>query len=151
MLRDHFVPDIRSSGCRRQIGKVASRIPPGRSMVVTVLTISVTFPGLSERSKERSLMSVFTLDKDHPLIKAGLRSIHIVQRVELGLKPGDVVFEFPYGRIVDTGMACRRERIIPPGVDIMTIHKEAIAARASRNVVGQEVEHSKVLQFRRVV
>ena len=96
-------------------------------------------------------MSVFTLDKDHPLIKAGLRSIHIVQRVELGLKPGDVVFEFPYGRIVDTGMACRRERVIPPGVDIMTIRKEAIAARASRNVVGQEVEHSKVLQFRRVV
>src|SRR5271168_4516764 len=72
-------------------------------------------------------MSVFTLDKEHPLTKAGLRFVHVVEKVEFGLKPGDVVFEFPYGRIVDNGMACRREGIIPPGVEIMTIHKEAIA------------------------
>jgi hypothetical protein len=83
-------------------------------------------------------MSMFTLDKDHPLTRAGLRFVHAVQKAELGLQPGDVVFEFPYGRIVDTGMACRRERIIPPGVDIMTIHKEAIAARASFNEAGHE-------------
>jgi hypothetical protein len=76
-------------------------------------------------------MSVFTLDKDHPLTRAGLRFVHVGQKAELGLEPGDVVFEFPCGRIVDTGMACRRERIIPPRIDIMTIHKEAIAARAS--------------------
>ena len=60
-------------------------------------------------------MRVFTLDKGHPLTRAGLRFVHVVQKAELGLQPGDVVFEFPYGRIVDTGMACRRERIIPPG------------------------------------
>ena len=40
-------------------------------------------------------MSVFTLDKEHPLTKAGLRFVHVVEEVELGLKPGDVVFEFP--------------------------------------------------------
>jgi hypothetical protein len=96
-------------------------------------------------------MSVFTLDKDHPLTKAGLRFVHVVQKVEFGLQPGDVVFEFPYGRIVDTGMACRRERIIPPGVDTMTIHKEAIAARASRNEAEQEGEHRNRLPFRRAV
>ena len=90
-------------------------------------------------------------DEKHPLTKAGLRFVHVVEQVELGLKPGDVVFEFPYGRIVDTGMACRRERIIPPGVEIMTIHKEAIAARASYNRQGQEGEHRNVLQFRRAV
>ena len=78
-------------------------------------------------------MSVFTLGKEHPLTKAGLRFVHVVEKVELGLKPGDVVFEFPYGRIVDNGVTCPRERIIPPGVDIMTIHKEAITARASCN------------------
>ena len=94
-------------------------------------------------------MSVFTLDKEHPLTRAGLRFIYVVEKVELGLKPGDVVFEFPYGRIVDTGMACRRERIVPPGVDIMTIHKEALAARASRGEAEQEMEHRKILQFRR--
>jgi hypothetical protein len=94
-------------------------------------------------------MSVFTLDKDHPLTKAGLRFVRVVQKAEPGLQPGDVVFEFPYGRIVDTGMACRRERIVPPGVDIMTIHKEALAARASRDEAEQEMEHRKSLQFRR--
>jgi hypothetical protein len=101
--------------------------------------------------KSCTLMSVFTLDKDHPLTKAGLRIIHVVQKVEGGLRPGDVVFEFPYGRIVDTGMACRRERIIPTGVDIMTIHKEAIAARASCNEQEQEVKRINVSQFRRAV
>ena len=78
-------------------------------------------------------MSVFTLDKDHPLTKAGLRFVRVVQKAEPGLQPGDVVFEFPYGRIVDNGVRCRRERIIPPSVDIMTIHKAAITARASCN------------------
>ena len=58
-------------------------------------------------------MSVFALDKDHPLTKAGLRVVHVLQKVELGLQPGYVVFEFPFGRIVDTGMACRRDGIIP--------------------------------------
>ena len=43
-------------------------------------------------------MSRDTLDKEHPLTKAGLRFVHVVEKVELGLKPGDVVFEFPYGR-----------------------------------------------------
>jgi hypothetical protein len=96
-------------------------------------------------------MSVFTLDKEHPLTKAGLRFVHVVEKVELGLKPGDVVFEFPYGRIVDNGMACRRERIIPPDVEIMTIHKEAIAARVACNKQGQEGKDIKVVQFRRAV
>ena len=40
-------------------------------------------------------MAVFTLDKEDPLTKAGLRFVHVVEKVELGLKPGDVVFEFP--------------------------------------------------------
>ena len=94
-------------------------------------------------------MAVFTLDKEHPLAKAGVRFVHVVEEVELGLQPGDVVFEFPYGRIVDTGMACRRERIIPPGVEIMTIHKEAIAARASCDKQGEEAKHINMLPFRR--
>jgi hypothetical protein len=94
-------------------------------------------------------MAVFTLDKEHPLAKAGLRFVHVVEKVEAGLKPGDVVFEFPYGRIVDTGMACRRERIIPPAVDIMTIHKEAIAARTYCDKQGQEGKHTNILPFKR--
>ena len=93
-------------------------------------------------------MAVFTLDKEHPLAKAGVRFVHVVEEVELGLQPGDVVFEFPYGRIVDTGMACRRERIIPPGVEIMTIHKEAIAARASCDKRRQEGKHINILPVR---
>ena len=94
-------------------------------------------------------MAVFTLSKEHPLAKAGLRFVHVVEKVEAGLKPGDVVFEFPYGRIVDNGMACRRERIIPLGVEIMTIHKEAVAARSSCSKQRQEENDVNLLQFRR--
>ena len=59
--------------------------------------------------------------------------------------------EFPYGRIVDNGMACRREGIIPPGIEIITIHKEALAARASCNKQGQEGKQINVSQFKRAV
>ena len=77
-------------------------------------------------------MSVFKLANEHPLANAGLECIHVVERAELGLRPGDIVFEFPFGRIVDTGLACRREGIIPPSVEIMTVHKEATRFRHRR-------------------
>jgi hypothetical protein len=83
-------------------------------------------------------MSMFKLADEHPLTKAGLRCVEIVEETELGLRSGDVVFEFPFGRIVDTGMACRRYGIIPLEVDLLTIQKEAAAARAgSRSKVRQ--------------
>jgi hypothetical protein len=53
---------------------------------------------------------VFKLADEHPLTKAGLRCVYVVEKAELGLRPGDIVFEFPFGRIVDTGMACRSQR-----------------------------------------
>ena len=96
-------------------------------------------------------MSVFKLANEHPLTKAGLRCAHIVEKAELGLRPGDVVFEFPFGRIVDTGMACRRHGIIPLGVDIQIIHKEAAAARAACTEQGREVKRTNVLPFRQAV
>ena len=96
-------------------------------------------------------MSVFTLDKEHQLTRAGLRCIHVVEKAELGLRPGDIVFEFPLGHIVDTGMACRRDGIIPPEIDIMTIHKEANATRAACNQEAQEGKGINVLPFRRAV
>ena len=94
-------------------------------------------------------MAVFNLADEHPLTKAGLRCVHLVETAEQGLRLGDVVFEFTFGRIVDTGMACRRHGIIPPSVDLLTVHKEASAVRAARNQQGQEVEHPDVLPFRR--
>ena len=78
-------------------------------------------------------MLMFKLADEHPLTKAGLRCIHVVEKAGLGLRSGDIVFEFPLGHIVDTGMACRRDGIIPPEIDIMTIHKEANATRADCN------------------
>lgn len=119
-------------------------------MMVTPFTKFGILLAALQRPKWLLPMAVFTLDKEHPLAKAGLRFVHVVEKVELGLKLGDVVFEFPYGRIVDTGMACRRERIIPPGVEIMTIHKEAVAARASCNKQGQEGKHITILPFSQV-
>jgi len=96
-------------------------------------------------------MSVFKLADEHPLTKAGLRCVRVVERVEPGLAPGDIAFEFPFGRIVDTGMACRSHGIIPPGVDILTIHKEATAARAACKEQGQELKRPNVLPYRRRV
>jgi hypothetical protein len=96
-------------------------------------------------------MSVFKLADKHPLTKAGLRCIQIVEKAELGLRPGDVVFEFPFGRIVDTGMACRRDGIIPPEIELLNIHKEATAARAACNEQGQAVKSIDVLPLRQAV
>jgi hypothetical protein len=94
-------------------------------------------------------MSAFKLADEHPLTKAGLRRFYLVERAERDLRLGDVVFEFPFGRIVDTGMACRRDGLIPFGVDIWTIHKEATAARAACNEQGQAVKGTNVLPLRR--
>jgi hypothetical protein len=94
-------------------------------------------------------MSVFKLGDDHPRTKAGLRSVHLIETGERGLRVGDVVFEFPFGRIIDTGMACRRDGIIPPGVDLMDVHKGATAARAARQEQRHEKNRTIVLPFRR--
>jgi hypothetical protein len=94
-------------------------------------------------------MSVFKLANDHPLTKAGLRCVHLVETAQRGLRLGDVVFEFQLGRIVHTGMACRRDGIIPPGVDLMDVHKEATAAREACNEQRQEPKPTSVFPFRR--
>ena len=91
-------------------------------------------------------MSVFKLADDHPLTKAGLRCVDLVETAERGLRLGDVVFEFPFGHIVHTGMACKREGIIPLGVDLMSVHKEATAVRTACNEQGQEVKRIHVLR-----
>ena len=93
-------------------------------------------------------MAVFKLADEHPLTKAGLRRFYLVETAERGLRLGDVVFEFPFGRVVDTGMACRRDGIVPPGLDLMTIHKEATAVRAAASEQRREVEGVNLLPFR---
>jgi len=93
-------------------------------------------------------MSVFKLADDHPLTKAGLRFGHLMETAERGLRVGDVVFQFPFGHIIDTGMACRRDGIIPPGVDLMDVHKEATAARSARREQSQGENRTIVLPFR---
>ena len=94
-------------------------------------------------------MAFFKLADEHPLTKAGLRRLYLVETAERGLRLGDVVFEFPFGRVVDTGMACRRDGIVPPGLDLMTVHKEATAVRAAASEQRREVEGVNVLPFRR--
>jgi hypothetical protein len=92
-------------------------------------------------------MAVFKPADEHPLIKAGLRRLYLVETAERGLRLGDVVFEFPFGRVIDTGMACRREGIIPPAVDLMSVHKEATAVRSAYAERGQEVENRERAAF----
>jgi hypothetical protein len=59
-------------------------------------------------AQELLVMSMFKLADEHPLTKAGSALCIHRRETELGLRTGDVVFEFPFDRIVDTGMACRR-------------------------------------------
>jgi hypothetical protein len=106
---------------------------------------------LFQRTKSCSPMAVFKLADEHPLTKAGLRCVQVVEEAGPGLRVGDIVFDFPFGRIIDTGMACRRYGIIPPDVDLLTIHKEATAARAACNEQGQAVKGINVLPSRRAV
>jgi hypothetical protein len=68
-------------------------------------------------------MSVFTLDKDHPLTRAGLRFVHAGQKAELGRQPGDVVLEFPYG------LYCR--------------HRHGLSAGANNSAGGRHHDHSQ--------
>jgi hypothetical protein len=94
-------------------------------------------------------MAVFKLADEHPLTKAGLRCVQAVEEAGPGLRVGDIVFEFPFGRIIDTGMACRRDGIIPAGVDLMDVHKEATAVRATSEERGAGVNRTNVFPFRR--
>lgn len=94
-------------------------------------------------------MAVFKLADEHPLTKAGLRCVQVVEEAGPRLRGGDIVFEFRFGRIIDTGMACRRDGIIPSGVDLMDVHKEAVGARAACNEQRQEPKRINVVPFRR--
>jgi hypothetical protein len=76
-------------------------------------------------------MSITKLHPDHPLSKAGLQHISVVRQLDVGLKPGDVVFHFPHGKMIVTkdenGMLKmpRRENIIPEGVNNGLVFQEA--------------------------
>jgi hypothetical protein len=94
-------------------------------------------------------MSVFKLADNHPLTQAGLRRIHLVETAERGLRVGDVVFEFAFGRIIDTGMACRRNGVIPPGLDLMDVHKQATSVRAASKEHPEEAKPTIALPFKR--
>jgi hypothetical protein len=96
-------------------------------------------------------MSIFELANEHPLAKAGLRCVHLVEESEPGLRLGEIVFEFPFGRIVDTGMACRRDGIIPLGVDLMAVHKEALAIRAASREISEKLAAINILPLRRTI
>lgn len=73
------------------------------------------------------------LHKDHPLTKFGLQHVRIVRMPEVGARPGDVIFQFPHGKMVvwsdDNGMLRmpRREHIIPEGVNNAVVWQEAKA------------------------
>jgi hypothetical protein len=76
-------------------------------------------------------MSITKLHPDHPLSKAGLSHISVVRQLDVGLKPGDVVFHFPHGKMIVTrdgnGVLTmpRRENIIPLGVNNALVWQEA--------------------------
>jgi hypothetical protein len=101
----------------------------------TLLALALTgalLPGIVQaQEKGCSVMSIHKLHPDHPLSKAGLDHISVVRRLDVGLKPGDVVFHFPHGKMVvsrdENGRLTmpRRENIIPHGVNNALVRQEA--------------------------
>jgi hypothetical protein len=63
---------------------------------VTALTISGKLR-TAPADKELLAVPVFKLADEHLLTKAGLRCVYVVENAELGLRPGDILFEFPFG------------------------------------------------------
>ncbi len=78
-----------------------------------------------------SIMSISKLHQNHPLTKVGLQHIRVVRQLEVGAKPGDVVFQFPHGKMIlekdPNGMLKmpRRENIIPNGANNALVFQEA--------------------------
>jgi hypothetical protein len=76
-------------------------------------------------------MSITKLHPDHPLTKQGLDHISVVRQLDVGLKPGDIVFHFPHGKMIvtkdDNGMLRMpvRDGIIPAGVNNGLVFQEA--------------------------
>jgi hypothetical protein len=76
-------------------------------------------------------MSIHHLHPTHPLTKQGLSHISVVRQLDVGVRPGDIVFHFPHGKMIvsrdDNGMLKmpRRENIIPAGVNNGLVFQEA--------------------------
>jgi hypothetical protein len=76
-------------------------------------------------------MSITKLHPDHPLTKQGLSHISVVRQLDVGVRPGDIVFHFPHGKMVvtrDTNGMLRmpmRDGIIPDGVNNGLVFQEA--------------------------
>jgi hypothetical protein len=88
-------------------------------------------PALAQQHQGCSVMSITKLHPDHPLSKQGLSHISVVRQLDVGLRPGDVVFHFPHGKMVVTrdsnGMLRMpmRDGIIPEGVNNGLVFQEA--------------------------
>jgi hypothetical protein len=88
-------------------------------------------PAIAQQHQGCSIMSITKLHPTHDLTKQGLSHISVVRQLDVGLKPGDIVFHFPHGKMIVTrdenGMLKmpRRENIIPPGVNNGLVFKEA--------------------------
>jgi hypothetical protein len=88
-------------------------------------------------------MSITKLHPEHPLTKAGLDHISVVRKLDVGLKPGDVVFHFAHGKMVVTRdqngmlMMPRRENIVLQGVNNLLVWQEA------KNLEMQELDAAR--------
>ncbi len=79
-------------------------------------------------------MSITKLHPDHPLTKAGLVHRRIVRQLEVGAEAGDVIFQFPHGRIIHTshenkktGYGIFNEGTVPQ-INRLQVHKEFLIA-----------------------
>ncbi len=78
-----------------------------------------------------TIMPITTLPKEHPLSVAGLKHIRVVKQMEVGAREGDVVFQFPHGKIIAKPHYPPRKEGIVPDVNLIKVLQESFRARTS--------------------
>ncbi len=92
-----------------------------------------------------SIMSITKLHPGHSLTKAGLVHRRTVRQLEVGAEPGDVVFQFPRGRVVHTshenkhaGYGMFVDGVVPKDVNRLQMHKEFLLAESENKHCGEK-------------
>lgn len=111
------------------LSTVASRV--ARKAAITIASMCLAGAPALAQHQGCSIMSIHHLHPTHLLTKQGLSHISVVRQLDVGLKPGDIVFHFPHGKMIvwkdENGMLRMpmRDGIIPPGVNNGLVFQEA--------------------------
>lgn len=83
----------------------------------------------ANQPRECQLMSVIRLPKTHSFMQQGLLHVRVVKQLEVGARAGDVVFQFPHGKIIAKPYYPPIYEGTVPKINQIAVTREAIHAR----------------------